>query len=198
MEQPLFEDPFEWFDAWYDEAKAAGMTDPNAMTLATVGADGMPSARVVLLKEHDAEQGFVFYTNLESQKGTELRAHPKVSLSFFWRDMGRQIRIEGKASQVPDEQADAYYASRPRLSRIGAWASSQSRPLESRQTLADRVAELEAQYPEGADIPRPPHWSGVAVVPTRIEFWQAGDFRLHDRFTFQRSGDGWTITRLNP
>ena len=151
---------------------------------------------MVLLKERTPD-GFVFYTNLESHKGRELRDHPKACLLFYWREFNRQIRVEGQVFQVDDAAADAYFSTRPRGSQIGAWASSQSRPLASRQTLLDRTKELEAKY-DGVDVPRPPHWSGFKVVPTRLEFWQAGEFRLHDRFTFEPSGKEWVVARLNP
>lgn len=195
MEQ-LFSDPFIWFDAWLDEASATKMIDPNAMCLSTVGSDGMPSSRLVLLKERDSS-GFIFYTNVESQKGRELLEHGKAALNFFWRDLGRQIRIQGEAKQVEDSTADAYFALRARGSQIGAWASSQSRPLGSREEMIMRTNRLEEEY-EGRAVPRPPHWSGFRVVPSTIEFWQAGEFRLHDRFVFVRHEDAWKVSRLNP
>ncbi len=193
---PLFDDPFEWFDSWFAQAEASGMRDPNAMALATCGADRQPTVRIVLLKEWD-ERGFVFYTNLESMKGTAIAENPRVGIDFFWRDMGRQIRIEGPTERVSDEQADAYFQSRPRGSRIGAWASHQSEPLDSRQALLDRNDELEAKF-EGKEVPRPPHWSGTRILPERIEFWENGDFRLHNRWEFRRDGDEWRVRRLNP
>ena len=166
------------------------------MTLATVSADGRPSTRMVLLKDHDA-QGFVFYTNFNSQKGQELLANPNASLCFHWKSLGKQVRIEGPAGRVPDSEADAYYASRPRGSRIGAWASEQSQPVASRDVLEARVADLTAKF--GADnIPRPPHWSGFRVVPDRIEFWTDRPDRLHDRQVFVRTADGWSEQRLQP
>ena len=193
-----YDDPFAWFDAWLKEAEARVPIDPNAVTLATVSAQGQPSARVVLLKQWD-ERGFVVYTNLTSRKGQEALGQGLASLSFFWRELGRQIRVEGPVERVEDDQADAYFATRPRLSQIGAWASQQSQPLQSRQELLDRVAALEALY-QDKPVPRPPHWSGLRVVPRRIEFWDAGDFRLHDRFEFLRpdARSAWTRQRLNP
>ncbi len=196
---PLHDDPLEWFGQWLAEAEATGMSDPNACTVATVGPDGQPSARVVLLKEWDA-RGFVFYTNLRSQKGREALRHGCVSMSFFWRDLGRQVRIEGPVLQVPDARADAYFATRARGSQIGAWASFQSQPLDDRDALMRRTRDIEEKY-EGEDVPRPRHWSGVLIMPTRFEFWQAGEFRLHDRFAFTPSLRGdtdWSIARLNP
>lgn len=189
-------DPFAQFDAWFREAREAEPSNSNAMTLATVSSAGRPSTRVVLLKDHDP-QGFVFYTNFNSQKGQELLANPHASLCFYWKSLDRQIRIEGVARPVADEEADAYYASRPRGSQIGAWASEQSRSIASRELLEERVEELTKKY-EGADIPRPPHWSGFRVVPDRIEFWTNRESRLHDREVFLRDGAAWTALRLQP
>ena len=189
-------DPIAQFGIWFQEAVEAEPNNPNAMTLATVSADGRPSTRMVLLKDHDA-QGFVFYTNFNSQKGQELLANPNASLCFHWKSLGKQVRIEGPAGRVPDSEADAYYASRPRGSRIGAWASEQSQPVASRDVLEARVADLTAKF--GADnIPRPPHWSGFRVVPDRIEFWTDRPDRLHDRQVFVRTADGWSEQRLQP
>ena len=189
-------DPIAQFGIWFHEAVEAEPNNPNAMTLATVSADGRPSTRMVLLKDHDA-QGFVFYTNFNSQKGQELLANPNASLCFHWKSLGKQVRIEGPARRVPDSEADAYYASRPRGSRIGAWASEQSQPVASRDVLEARVADLTAKF--GADnIPRPPHWSGFRVVPDRIEFWTDRPDRLHDRQVFVRTADGWSEQRLQP
>lgn len=195
-------DPFALFDAWMGEAAEAEVNDPNAVALATVAPDGMPSARMVLLKGVDA-RGFVFYTNLESRKGRELAETPKAALLFHWKSLRRQVRVQGPVQPVAAEEADAYFASRPRASRIGAWASAQSRPLESRFALERKVAEYTAKFNVG-EIPRPPHWSGFRVLPERIEFWRDGAFRLHDRFVFERAGgagDGaaaWSIARLYP
>jgi pyridoxamine 5'-phosphate oxidase len=188
-------DPFEVFDAWFAEAAASEINDPDAMTLATVDAEGMPDARTVLLKGRD-EAGFVFYTNLESAKGRELAATPRAALLFHWKSLRRQVRIRGDVAQVSDAEADAYFASRPRGSRLGAWASDQSRPLDSRATLEARVQQQEARFPD--EVPRPPHWSGLRVIPWQIEFWQDGAYRLHDRFLFTRAGDGWSVQRLYP
>jgi pyridoxamine 5'-phosphate oxidase len=189
-------DPFAKFDTWFREAQESEPSNSNAMTLATVSSAGRPSTRVVLLKDHDP-QGFVFYTNFNSQKGRELLANPHASLCFYWKSLDRQIRIEGVARPVADDEADAYYASRPRGSRIGAWASEQSRSIASRDLLEERVAELTKKY-EGAEIPRPPHWSGFRVVPDRIEFWTNRESRLHDREVFLRDGEAWTELRLQP
>ncbi len=189
-------DPFHHFDAWFAEAATSEPNDPNAMTLATATTRGMPSARIVLLKAHD-RRGFVFYTNQDSRKGAELAANPHAALLFHWKSRQRQVRIEGRTEPVTDAEADEYYASRPRISRLGAWASLQSQPLPDRATLERRLAEMEDRFP-GADIPRPPHWSGLRVVPDRFEFWQEAPFRLHDRTIFTRDGDGWARARLYP
>jgi len=190
------EDPFALFNAWLKEAEGAEPNDPNAMILATATTDGRPSARAVLLKEWD-ERGFVFYTNLESRKSEEIRANPNAALLFYWKTLHRQVRIEGAVSLVADEQADAYYASRPRLSRIGAWASAQSRPLADRETFETRVAEYEAKFP-GENVPRPSFWSGWRVTPAYFEFWQDQQFRMHDRMTYRAAGAGWETGRLYP
>jgi pyridoxamine 5'-phosphate oxidase len=189
-------DPFRLFAGWLAEAIRSEPNDPTAMTLATVGADGAPAARMVLLKGHDP-RGFVFYTNHDSRKGTELAATRRAALLFHWKSLRRQVRIEGSVEDTTDAEADAYFASRPRLSRLGAWASDQSRPLPDRATLERRLAEAEARYPDEA-VPRPPYWSGFRVVPARFEFWQEAPFRLHDRTVFTRDGTGWTIGKLFP
>ena len=189
-------DPITQFDAWLRDAIAAEPSNPNAMTLATVSAEGRPSTRMVLLKGHDA-QGFVFYTNFESQKGLELRANAYASLCFHWKSLNRQVRIDGLAEVVSDEEADAYFASRARGSQIGAWASDQSQPVESRDILEERVAKLERDY-AGVDVPRPPHWSGFRLVPDRIEFWTDRRDRLHDRQVFILADADWRETRLQP
>ncbi len=189
-------DPFDLFRAWFAEAERSEPNDPNAMALATATPDGRPSVRMVLLKEWDT-RGFVFYTNKESRKGDELNANPHAALLFHWKSLRRQIRIEGAVEDVSDAEADAYYASRARLSRIGAWASEQSRPLPGRGALLMRVAKTEATY-LGDDIPRPPFWSGYRVVPARFEFWQDMPFRLHDRAVYQRTADGWDTMKLYP
>ncbi len=189
-------DPFDLFRAWFAEAERSEPNDPNAMALATATPDGSPSARMVLLKEWDS-RGFVFYTNKESRKGGELNANPRAALLFHWKSLRRQVRIEGAVEDVSDAEADAYYASRARLSRIGAWASEQSRPLPGRGALLMRVAKYEATY-LGDDIPRPPFWSGYRVVPARFEFWQDMPFRLHDRAVYQRTPTGWDTMKLYP
>ena len=192
-------DPIEEFRALFAQAHAvdrARLPDPTAMSLATVGADGAPSVRIVLLKGVD-ERGFVFYTNLDSRKGRELRATPRAALCFYWAALDTQIRIEGTVEPVSDAEADAYFASRARESQIGAWASQQSQDLSSMDELRARVAEVEARFAD-QPVPRPPHWSGRRVRPSSIEFWHAGDFRLHERRRFERDGDGWRMRRLFP
>jgi len=189
-------DPFAQFDAWFQEAVAAEPVLPEAMTLASVSADGRPSTRMVLLKDHGPD-GFVFYTNFNSAKGRELLGNPHASLCFHWKSLRRQVRIDGPVVPVSDEEADAYFASRPRGSQIGAWASEQSAPVESRAVLEDRVRGLEEEY-DGRDVPRPPHWSGFRLAPSRIEFWTDRPDRLHDRQLFDRDGDSWRETRLQP
>ncbi|MFA5956147.1 pyridoxamine 5'-phosphate oxidase [Hyphomicrobium sp.] len=196
-------DPFQLFDAWMREAERAEPNDPNAMSLATVDANSMPDVRIVLLKSVDApespDRGFVFYTNFESAKGRELLANPKAALLFHWKSLERQVRVRGPVSLVGHGEADAYFASRPRLSRIGAWASHQSRPLSSRDVLEAKVQHFETKYPDEA-IPRPAYWSGFRVVPIEIEFWMSRPFRLHDRIVFRRDAprDSWHKTRLYP
>lgn len=193
---PDVEDPYALFADWFAEAKAKEINDPNAMYLSTSTPDGFPSSRAVLMKDYDA-RGFVFYTNYESRKGAELLTNPRCALLFHWKSMERQVRVEGTAIPVMPDEADAYYATRPYGSRIGAWASSQSRPLDGRETLVKRVAEVEAEYP-GEIVPRPPHWSGFRITPVRIEFWQAMPFRLHDRIVYEAGAAGWTTGRLYP
>jgi pyridoxamine 5'-phosphate oxidase len=193
------QDPIERFRALLAEAEAIDrsvLPEPTAMMVATVGDDGQPSLRVVLLKAVD-ERGFVFYTNFESRKGRELLAHPKAALCFHWQLLERQVRIEGDAQPVPPEEADAYFATRARLSQIGAWASKQSRPLASDAELDDRVHAMEERFAE-ATVPRPPHWSGFRVVPRRIEFWRNRAFRLHERLVYEREDGNWRVTRLYP
>ncbi len=189
-------DPFALFATWFAEAQASEPNDPNAMTLATANQEGHPSARIVLLKGWDSA-GFVFYTNQESRKADDLRENGRAALLFHWKSLHRQIRIEGHVTLATDAEADAYYASRPRISRLSAWASIQSRPLPARADLERRLAEFEAQYP-GDDIPRPAHWSGYRVVPARIEFWQDMPFRLHDRTVYDRDGTDWRTGKLYP
>jgi pyridoxamine 5'-phosphate oxidase len=192
------DDPFALFGAWLAEAKKSEPADPDAMAVATVDADGLPNVRMILLKGL-SERGFVFYTNCESAKGLELGANPKAALLFYWKSLGRQVRIRGPIEAVTDAEADAYFATRHRESRIGAWASQQSRPLAGRAALEDAVARYTKEF-DGKDVPRPPHWHGYRVRPVEIEFWRHGDFRLHDRMVFRRAApEGpWTKTRLNP
>ena len=190
------ENPVTLFTAWMKEAEAAEPEDPNAMSLATADADGLPDVRVVLLKAFD-ERGFVFYTNTQSTKGEELAANPQAALVLYWKSLRRQIRARGPVERVTDAEADAYFASRRRESRIGAIASQQSRPVPDRATLMAEVAAVTERVGEGP-VPRPPHWTGFRILPTTIEFWQNGDFRLHDRVRFVRDGEGWRGTRLYP
>jgi pyridoxamine 5'-phosphate oxidase len=190
--------PLAQFDAWFTEAKAREPNDPNAMALATVDSDGLPDIRMVLLKGYDAN-GFVFFTNFESAKGVELLSQPKAALLFHWKSLRRQVRIRGPVSVVSAEEADAYFASRPRDSRIGAWASRQSRPLSGRAELVGEVGRYALKYPIGA-VPRPPHWSGFRVAPLQIEFWRDGAFRLHDRLVYRRpdASSSWQSQKLFP
>jgi pyridoxamine 5'-phosphate oxidase len=192
------DDPLRLFAAWLKDATAAEPRDPTAMTLATVDAEGAPNARMVLLKGVD-ERGFVLYTNTESPKGRELDNHPAAALVFHWKSSNRQVRVRGPVERVTAQEADAYFASRPKQAQIGAWASKQSAPLESRLAFEKAVALYAAKYALG-DVPRPPHWSGYRIVPLRLEFWQDRPFRLHDRVEFARSDPAaaWTKTRLYP
>jgi pyridoxamine 5'-phosphate oxidase len=192
----LSDEPFALFAEWLDEATASEVNDPNGTALATVDETGLPNVRMVLLKDFD-ERGFVFYTNFESNKGREILSSMKAAMCFHWKSLRRQVRIRGNVEVVSDAEADDYYATRPRQSRLGAWASAQSRPLAARQVLVDAVSEMNAKYP-GDAIPRPAHWSGFRIVPSNIEFWQDGEFRLHDRIEFRHSGSGWTKARLYP
>jgi pyridoxamine 5'-phosphate oxidase len=195
---PEKSDPLELFAVWYAEAEKSEPNDPTALSLATVGPDGTPAVRMVLLKGFDAS-GFVFYTNHESRKGEHLLAHPKAAMLFHWKSLRRQIRLEGPVAPTTAEEADAYFGSRDRGSQIGAWASDQSRPLESRFALEKRVAEYAARHVIGK-VPRPPHWSGFRLKPVLIEFWQDGAFRLHDRLEYRRPSPdaAWTTRTLYP
>jgi len=191
-------DPLALFGDWYAEAAKSEPNDPNAVALATVGLDGTPAVRMVLLKDYDPA-GFVFYTNYQSRKGQHLQAHAKGALLFHWKSLRRQVRLEGPVSQTTPQEADAYFATRARGSQIGAWASEQSRPLESRFALEKRVAEYTARHVVGT-VPRPAHWSGFRLQPLLIEFWQDGAFRLHDRLEYRRGspGEPWTTRTLYP
>ena len=188
-------DPFKQFHAWLREALAAEVPEPTAMTLATVDDEGSPSARIMLLKALD-ERGFVFYTNYESRKGRELATRPRAALTFFWKELERQVRIEGSVEKVSAAESDEYFASRPLGSRIGAWASTQSATIASRPWLEARVKAAEAQY--GGSPPRPPHWGGFRVIPDWLEFWQGRQSRLHDRIAYTRESTGWVVSRLSP
>lgn len=191
-------DPFALFADWFKDAEKSEPNDPNAMALATVDEEGLPNVRMVLLKGFD-EHGFVFYTNYESQKGQEILATMKAALCFHWKSLHRQVRVRGLVSEVSKAEADAYFASRPRDSRIGAWASQQSRPLETRFALETAVAMTAAKYAIG-EVPRPPHWSGFRIMPLSIEFWHDRPFRLHDRVVFRRAKESaaWSKARLYP
>ncbi|MBA2535179.1 MAG: pyridoxamine 5'-phosphate oxidase [Rubrobacter sp.] len=195
-EADLASDPVVQFHKWFEETLAADLHEPNAMIVATATQDGRPSARTVLLKGYD-QRGFVFYTNYEGRKAGELEANPACALLFYWGELERQVRIEGHANRLLDDESDAYFSSRPRGSRLGAWASQQSQPVEHRSVLEKRVRALEVEY-ESREIPRPPFWGGYRVEPDVIEFWQGRENRLHDRLVYRRAGEGWKMERLQP
>ena len=191
-----FAEPFDRFRGLFTEGVRAYPKDPNAVTLATVDAQGRPSARVVLMKDFD-ERGFVFFSNYQSKKGKELIGQRVAALCFYWPLLEQQVRVEGSVTQVSAAESDAYFATRPRISQLGAWASQQSEVLDARATLEQRLHEVTARY-EGHEVPRPPHWGGFRLAPWVIEFWKAGAFRLHDRARYTRSDEGWDVVALNP
>jgi pyridoxamine 5'-phosphate oxidase len=196
IESEVNPNPFEQFREWFNTAVAENLPEPNAMTLATATPDGVPSARMVLLKDFD-QRGFVFYTNYLSRKGQELAANPKAALVFWWAELERQVRVEGAIAQVTPEETDAYFYSRPKGSQLGAWASEQSQVIPNRDVLEQRLADLESTY-ETQPIPRPPHWGGFRLLPTMIEFWQGRPSRLHDRLRYRLENGQWNIDRLSP
>ncbi|MBO3269729.1 pyridoxamine 5'-phosphate oxidase [Hymenobacter defluvii] len=190
--------PVPQFRAWLDEALAAHLDEPTAMTVSTVGPDGQPSARVVLLKGLPDDATFLFYTNYDSRKGQELAAQPRAALTFFWPGLERQVRVEGRIEKAPKTMSTEYFQSRPRGSQVGAWASPQSQPIANRETLEAREHEVESQFAGQDPLPRPPHWGGYLLRPTRVEFWQGRLSRLHDRIVYEQAGDTWRLSRLAP
>jgi len=195
-ENDVHKNPISQFSIWWDEAIGSNIEEVNAMTLATVNEDGYPSARIVLLKDFN-DNGFVFFTNYESRKGKSLLLHPKASIVFFWKELERQVRIQGVVEKISEEDSTSYYTSRPVESKIGAWASPQSEVIPSREFLEDRFKNYEQQFSD-QEIPKPPHWGGYIVKPSRIEFWQGRPGRLHDRIEYNKNNEGWTIDRLAP
>jgi pyridoxamine 5'-phosphate oxidase len=195
-ERDLDPDPSRAFAAWFTEALAAGIAQPEAMALATSTPDGRPSVRMVLLKGHD-ERGFTFFTNRESRKGSEIAENPRAALALYWQPLNRQVRIEGAVERIPDAESEAYFATRPAGSQIAAWASPQSRPISDRAELDERYAQIEAQFPAGG-VSLPPFWGGYRVIPDAIEFWQGRENRFHDRIRYERTASGWSQTRLAP
>jgi pyridoxamine 5'-phosphate oxidase len=195
LEEDVLSDPIQQFTNWWSEAVNSKIDEVNAMTLATVAADGTPSARIVLLKGLTAE-GFVFYTNYDSSKGKQLAENPKAALVFFWKELERQVRVEGIVEKVSEADSEAYFASRPAASKLGAWASTQSLPIPGREILEQNVAKYKAEF--GESIPKPPHWGGYVVKPVRVEFWQGRSSRLHDRILYSRDNEKWNIQRLAP
>ena len=195
LEEDVASDPIEQFNKWWDESIKSEIIEANAMTLATANAAGIPSARTVLLKAFSTE-GFIFFTNYESQKGEDLAANPNAALLFFWKEMERQVRIEGKVEKISEEESDAYFNSRPLGSRIGAWASPQSKVINDRTVIEDNVQKFTEEF--GEKIPRPPHWGGYLLVPVKMEFWQGRSSRLHDRILFTLEDNSWKISRLAP
>ncbi|MFK7971848.1 MAG: pyridoxamine 5'-phosphate oxidase [Bacteroidia bacterium] len=197
-EHEVAAEPIAQFTQWFKEAVNAEVVEPNALSLGTVSASGQPAVRIVLLKGMD-ERGFVFYTNYDSHKGKEMEENPHVAMTFFWPELERQVRIKGLVEKVPESESDAYFHSRPHGSRLGAWASPQSQQIADRSVLDENLASLQAQYSEGTDVPRPPHWGGYIVRPHELEFWQGRSSRLHDRLCYHKQADGsWSMVRLAP